>query len=114
MFRTDKLGDVKLTGASLTFNEQTPHHNAVKPDGSNTRVCRVLRNLKAFEFDGSVDKKSCIFKIDSGSGVTILHSKFVEPRCIQILFDRPNLKYRTGEDVPIMFKIIVQINLGQN
>ena len=62
----------------MTFNKQAPNHDAVEPNGSNTRVCRVLRNLKAFEFDGSVDKKSCILKIDSGSDVTILNSKFVE------------------------------------
>ena len=93
-----ELGHVKLSGASLTFNKQTPNHDAVEPDGSNTRVCRVLRNLKAFEFDGSVDKKSCILKIDSGSDVTILNTKFVEPRCHRI---------PPGEDVPIKFKTVV-------
>ena len=60
MSRTGKQSHVKLSGVSLTFNKQAPNHDAV--DGSNTGVCRVLRNLKAFEFDGSVDKKSCIFK----------------------------------------------------
>ena len=57
MFRTGKLSHVKLSGASLIFNKQAPNHNAVEPNGSNTRVFRVLRNLRAFEFDGSVDKK---------------------------------------------------------
>ena len=71
-------GYVKLSVTGLTFNKQA------QPNGSNTRVCRVLRNLKTFEFDGSVDKKSCILKIDSGSDVTILNSKFVEPRCYRI------------------------------
>ena len=89
----------------MTFNKQTPNHDAVY--GSNTRVCRVLRKLKAFEFDGSVDKKSCILKIDSGSDVTILNSKFVEPRYHRIPLDGPNLKYPTGEDVPIKFKTVV-------
>ena len=71
----------------MTFNKQAPNHNAVGPNGSKTRVCRVLRNLKAFEFYGSVDKKSCILKIDSGSDVTILNSKSVEPRCHRIPLD---------------------------
>ena len=53
-----KVGHIKLSGASLTFNEQAPNDDAVKPDCSKTRVCRFLRNLKAIEFDGSVDKKS--------------------------------------------------------
>ena len=88
----------------MTFNKQAPKYDAVEPNGSNTRVCRVLRNLKAFEFDGRVDKKSCILKIDSGSDVTILNSKFVETRCHQIPLDRPNLKYPTGEDITIKLK----------
>ena len=113
MSRTGKLGHVKLSGASLTFNKQAPNHDAVEPNGSNTRVCRVLRNLKAFEFDGSVDKKSCILKIDSGSDATILKPKFVEPRCHRIPLDGPNLKYLTGQDVPIKFKTVVRIDLGQ-
>ena len=112
MFRTGKLSHVKLSEASLIFNKQAPIHDAI--NGSNTRVCRVLRNLKAFEFDGSVDKKSSIFKIDSGSDVTILNSKFVEPRCHRIPLDGPNLKYPTGEDVPIKFKTVVRIDLGQH
>ena len=87
MFRTGKLGHVKLSGASLTFNKQAPNHDAVEPDGSNTPVCRVLRNLMAFEFDGSVGKKSYILKIDAGSDTTILNSKFVEPRCHRIPLD---------------------------
>ena len=61
-----------------------------------------------------MDKKSCIFKIDSGSDVTILNSKFVELRCHRIPLDGPNLKYPTGEDVPIKFKTVVQIDLGQH
>ena len=112
MSRTGKLSHVKLSGASLTFNKQASNRDAV--DGSNARVCRVLQNLKAFEFDGSMDKKSCIFKIDSGSDVTILNSKFVERRCHRIPLDGPNLKYPTGEDVPIKFKTVVQIDLGQH
>ena len=114
MSRTGKLGNVKLSGANLTFNKQAPNHDAVEPDDSNTRVCRVLRNLKAFEFDDSVDKKSCILKIDSGSDVTILNSKIVEPRCHRIPLDGPNLKYPTGEDVPVKFKTVVRIDLGQH
>ena len=115
MSRIGKLGHVKLLGASLTFNEQAPNHDDVEPDCANTRVCRVLRNLKAyFEFGGSVDKKSCVLKIDSDSDVTILNSKFVEPRCHRIPLDGPNLKYPTGEDVPIKFKTVVQIDLSQH
>ena len=70
--------------------------------------------MKAFEFNGSVDKKSCILKKDPGSDVTILNSKFVEPRCHWIPLDGPNLKYPTGEDVPIKFKTVVRIDLGQH
>ena len=114
MSTTGKLGHVKLSGASLTFNKQAPHHDAVELNGSNIRVCRVLRNLKVFEFDGSVDKKSCILKIESGSDVNILNSKFVEPRRHRILLDGLNLKYPTGEDVPIKFKTVVRIDLGQH
>ena len=46
--------------------------------------------------------------------MTILNSKFVEPRCHWIPLDRPNLKYPTGEDVPIKFKTVVRIDLGQH
>ena len=114
MSRTGKLGHAKLSGASLTFNKQAPNHDAVEPNGSNTCVYRVLRNLKAFEFYDSMDKKSCILKIDSGSDMTILNSKFLEPRCHRIPLDGLHLKYPTGEDVPIKFKTVVRIDLGQH
>ena len=60
-----------------------------------------------------MEKKSCILKIDSGSDITFLNSKFVEPRCHRIPLDGPNLKYPTGEDVCIKFKTVVRIHLGQ-
>ena len=46
--------------------------------------------------------------------MTILNSKFVEPRCHRILLGGPNLKHPTGEDVPIKFKTVVRIDLGQH
>ena len=42
-----------------------------------------------------------------------LNSKFVEPRCHRIPLDGPNLKYPTDDDVPIKFKTVVRIDLGQ-
>ena len=44
----------------------------------------------------------------------ILNSKFVEPRCHRIPLDGPNLKYPTGEDVPIKFKTVVNIEFCQH
>ena len=55
-----------------------------------------------------------VLKIDAVSDMTILNSKFVEPRCHRIPLDGRNLKYRTGEDVPIKFKTVVRIDLGQH
>ena len=51
MSRIGKLGHVKLSGASLTFNNQAPNHDAVEPNGSNTRVCMVVW-LNSSKFKG--------------------------------------------------------------
>ena len=46
--------------------------------------------------------------------MTILNSKFVELHCHRIPLDGPNLKHPTGKDVPIKFKIVFRIDLGQH
>ena len=83
------------------------------PPCSVKRVGRVLKNLKTFEFEGQINQQSCIFKIDSGSDVTILNSKFIDSSNQQIPLHSKTLKYPTGENVPVQYKTVTHVNLGQ-
>lgn len=56
--------------------------------------------------------KSCNFRIDSGSNVTIFNYRFITFDCWEISLDNRFLKYLTSENVSVIFKTIVQIDLG--
>lgn len=65
---------------------------------------RIVKN-KLFNVKGTIDEKKCVFRIDTGSDVSIIGSKFVKTSGSQILLRNScQLKYPTGKDVPVKFK----------
>lgn len=87
-----KLSYVKPSGAGLTSNEPAPRVFG----HCQTRVRRVLQNLKSFEFVGLVDGISCNFKVDSGSDVTFLNLRFMDQLNDRLPVNGDVLKYPTG------------------
>lgn len=109
LYSKENLGYVKFSRANSTLNKQTPEKKK-SIYSSNKCVVKILRNLKSFKFDGYLDKKSCIFIIDSGSDVTISNRRFINFDHHEISLDDKKLKYLTGKNVPVLFKTIVSID----
>lgn len=63
---------------------------------------RVSGSFEYFVYDGFINDKECRLKIDTGSDVSILSSKFIDTNSEKIPIDI-RLKYPTGEDVLIRF-----------
>lgn len=113
-----KLGLVELNGADSTNWERAPEN--VKESfefEKNLKVVkfnRVKQDSYCFCYRGRVNDKECVFRIDTGFDVSILNRKFV------VIDERKkfgqeefNLRYPTGEMVPIKSKIFVEIRVGQ-
>src|SRR5580765_5558516 len=105
-FRSEgKLGLVEFTGASSTRKIKAPKFENVNYD--------VNRISTDFCYYGTIDNKSCIFKLDTGSDVTILNSKMVSLPRQRIPVSNCKLRYPTGEEIEIKFKVNVWISLGK-
>jgi len=70
-----------------------------------------------FYIKGRINKRSCTFKIDTGSDVILIREKLLEfskqreTRCFE---NRSfNLKYSTGERIPVKFKVRVLVEVGE-
>jgi len=53
-----------------------------------------IMNVKDFCYEGKVNNKPCLLRIDMGSDISIINSNFVESK---IIIDNCNVKYLTGE-----------------
>jgi len=60
-------------------------------------------------------KKNCIFKVDTGLDVTLIRErllKFTKQQISRVVYNRSfNLRYSTGEKVPIKFEVRVWVEL---
>ncbi|KMQ90068.1 integrase core domain protein [Lasius niger] len=63
--------------------------------------------------EGKVDNKECFFKVDTGSDVSIISSKFVEEERRRICKNCVNLRYPTGEKVDVKFWAEIKVELGK-
>ncbi|KMQ82652.1 krab-a domain-containing protein, partial [Lasius niger] len=61
---------------------------------------------------GKINGKKCSFKVDTGSDVSIVNSKIVDKKN-SVLKRNINLKYPTGEKVPVKFQTEVRVELGR-
>jgi len=64
--------------------------------------------------NGRINKRFCSIKIDTGSDVTLVREGLFKFSRQQIFRDRSfNLKYPTGEKVPVKFKVEVLVEVGK-
>jgi len=67
-----------------------------------------------FMINGRINKKICSMKIDTGSDVTLVREGFLEFPGRRMFRDRTfNLKYPTGERVPVKCKVEVLVEVGE-
>ncbi|KYN09428.1 hypothetical protein ALC57_18460, partial [Trachymyrmex cornetzi] len=69
------------------------------------------RNLTKFCFQGEVNNKRCILRIDTGSDVSILNDNLIESNQCKIKIDNCSLTYPTGEKVSINYKVHTKVRL---
>jgi len=72
----------------------------------------VQRKTKSFCYKGLIDKRVCIFKIDTGSDILIINSKLIDSSKQRIPLDCSCcLKYPTGKEVSVESKAEIFIEL---
>jgi len=55
----------------------------------------------------------CFFKVDTGSDISLLNKKLVDSSKNRLPLENYNLKYPTGEEVAVEFKVIAKIVVGK-
>lgn len=104
-----KLGLVELLGANSTYKIKAPGGG----DGNIFKINRI-KHCNNFCYYGSVENQDCSFRIDTGSDVSILNKKFVNRNKVKLGVKGYNLKYPTGETVPIESRVLVKVQLGKH
>ena len=66
-----------------------------------------------FIYYGRLEGKTCSFKIDTGSDVSIVYCKFVKKESKKLKKKSYVFKYPTGETVPVNYRVFVKIELGK-
>jgi len=62
--------------------------------------------MKDFCYEGKVNDKPCLLRIDTSSDISIINNNFIESYKLKItsIIDNCNVKYPMGEQVPIRYK----------
>jgi len=129
--QTGKQGVVELCGVNSTGIKKSPQHvylinncscdiidnvcccNMHNVNQSSFRNNKAENNLKEFCFAGQLDDKNCVFKIDTGSDISIVNKNLIELNKVKYKLNNCSLKYPTGEKVIIKEKVFVKVRLGR-
>jgi len=128
--QTGKQGIVELCGVSSAETEKSPQNMYLVNNCScniiddiccdvhvtnqfSFRNVKTENNLKDFCFTGELDNKGCIFKIDTGSDVSIVNKNLIPLNKVKYELNNCNLRYPTGEKVVIKEKVFVKVRLGK-
>jgi len=74
---------------------------------SSFRNNKTENNLKEFCFVGQLHNKNCIFKIDTGSDISIVNRNLIALNKVKYELNNCSLRYPTGEKVVIKKKVFV-------
>jgi len=65
--------------------------------------------LKDFCFAGQHNNKNCIFRIDTGSDISIVNKNLIALNKIKFKLNNYSLRYPTGEKVVVKEEVFVEI-----
>jgi len=126
-----KQGVVELYGVSSAGTEKSPQYvyfinncscNIIDDvcccdvhiiNQSSFKNNKTENNLKDFYFAGQLNNKNCIFKIDTGSDISIVNRNLIASNKVKFELNNCCLKYPTGEKVVIKEKVFVKVRLGK-
>jgi len=77
------------------------------------RSVKTENNLKYFYYTGQLDNKGCIFKIDTGSDISIVNRNLIPFNKVKYKISNCSLRYPTGEKVIVKEKVFVKVRLGE-
>lgn len=104
-FRTEyphkkkKLSIVDLGGVKSTYRISTPR--------INKNANKVVTDFTDFSYFGKVEGRHCLFRIDTGSDVSILSFRLAKG--IQKTRVKENLRHPTREKILIRFQVLVNV-----
>lgn len=100
-----KLGLAELCSIFSQGSAESVNNNYFCGENSNL-------NNDCFCYRGYLDDQSCLFKIDTGSDVSVLSRRLAKKIHRSIPVGINNLSYPTGEKVPVDFKVKARVVLG--
>lgn len=107
-----KLGLVELLGVGSTSKQKASEKFKFRNIVNNCESFSKKNEL--FCFKGFVDGRSCFIKVDTGSDVSLVSSRLIRSCSRHIpYYNSFDLRYPTGEKVPIEARILVNIKLGK-
>lgn len=80
-------------------------------DFVDCNVCRI-EHKNYFSYLGRLNGKNCLFKIDTGSDISIINKELITDDIERIPVKNINLRYPTGEKISIEFMVRVNIEIG--
>jgi len=128
---TGKQGVVELCGVSSTETKKSPQDIYFVNNCSRNiiddiccydvhvtnqfpfRKNKIENNLKDFCFAGQLDNKDCVFKVDTGSDISIVNRNLIALNKVKFKLNNCNLRYPTGEKVLIKEKVFVKVRLNK-
>jgi len=129
--RAGKQGVIELCGVSSAETEKSPQHvyfvnncscnviddvcccDVYVTNQSSFKSDKTENNLKDFCFAGQLDNKNCIFKIDTGSDISIVNRNLIASNKVKFELNNCSLRYPTREKVVVREKVFVKIRLGE-
>ena len=98
-----KLNFVELSGAD-SMKEQAP---------ITFKTGRIGILKERFSYFGILNGRECLFRIDTGSDVSIVNQRFIDLKENSLALGNCKLKYPSGEIVPIKSRFLVKLSLGK-
>jgi len=129
--KTGKQGIVELCGVGSAETKKSPQNlyfvnncacnvidnicccNKYVTNQFSYRNAKTENNLRYFCYTGQLDNKGCIFKIDTGSDVSIVNGNLIPFNKVKYKINNYSLRYPTGEKVIIKEKVFVKVRLGE-
>jgi len=97
-----KQGLVELRGAGSTIMAEAP--------GIVNQCFRISRIKKSFFcYKGIIDGKTCLFKIDTGSDVSVVNERLIGGSKFRFEIENCFLRYPTGETISVKDRVNVEI-----